>query len=114
MTSISASENSKSRSELRRPEGRRSSLREVRLIGISAPDNDWGPGDRLRWWGRSYQVEATEAQAEWSDQVDDSARSPDSSRYLHLRPLEAEAGAAKESRAGLPIGEAMIGSKSRR
>lgn len=106
MTSTSAGKNPKARSELRRPEGRRSSLPEVRLVGISAPANDWGPGDRLRWWGRSYQVEATEAQADWADQVADPASSP-SSRYLHLRPLDGEA--ASETRLGRPIGEAMTG-----
>jgi hypothetical protein len=62
---------------LRRPGGRRGSIREVRLVGLSAASEGPGPGDSVGWWGRSYEVEAAE-----------SAREGARVGYLHLKPAD--------------------------
>jgi hypothetical protein len=60
---------------LRRVGGRRGSIREVRLVGLSAATYGPEPGDQVGWWGRSYEVETTEGLG-------------GSARYLHLKPAE--------------------------
>jgi hypothetical protein len=60
---------------LRRPGGKRGSIREVRLVGLSGASEGPGPGDMVGWWGRSYEVEASEA-----------AAGGVAVGYLHLKP----------------------------
>lgn len=86
MTSIGASAKPKVQPGLRRPEGKRGSIREVRLVGVSTSAEDWEPGDRVGWWGRSYEVAAAEAPNDRRAVMEEQARSG-SPCYLHLRPV---------------------------
>lgn len=92
MSEAGAGVDRRSRPGLRRPGGKRGSIREVRLVGVAGSAAAWAAGDRVGWWGRSYEVAAAE--------VRPVERSP---QYLHLRPTEAPG----KSASGLPVGASV-------
>ncbi len=93
-----ASTKSPGRPGLRRPGGKRGSIREVRLVGLAAVEG-WSPGDRVGWWGRSYEVQSAEQPGDRRAVAEE----PGSPRYLHLRPV----GESDEGIMGRPVGNAV-------
>ena len=65
------------------PGGSAGSIREVCLVSWRAGIPMSRPESRLRWWGRSYRIEAEESPSSPLD-----AAEPARIRYLHLRATD--------------------------
>lgn len=92
MIGTEAGANTKTQPGLRRVGGRRGSIREVRLVGLSSSAEGWVPGDRVGWWGRSYEVESAEVAGGPETRAGlDEPRAAPCYLHLHLRPSDAKA-----------------------